>query len=277
MQDAEQGSTGANPYSTSATTLEDAAIASGPFIPGGRVVDAGRGTSWLGEAFDLFKKNPGIWIANVIILFVILCVLAMVPFLGSLAMYLLLPVFSGGMMLGCHSLANGGELEIEHLFAGFKQNTAKLVLVGVFYLIGMVVIMVVIGALSFAIIGGASLTGMLAGGAGGAGMMSAMMMGGFGIGLLLILLISLALSIPLMMAIWFAPVLVILQNLEPLDAMKMSFHACLKNFVPFLVYGVVYFVLAIVATIPFGLGWLVLGPMVIASAYTSYRDIFTQA
>ena len=277
MQEPEQGGPGSNPYSTSASTIEEPAILSGPFIPGGRVVDTGRGATWFSEAFDLFKKNPGIWIANFIILIVILCVLLVVPFLGHLIISILGPVFVGGLMLGCHALANGGEFEIEHLFAGFKQKTAKLILLGVFYLIGNFVIMVVIGALGVVIIGGAGLTGMMAGGAGSSSMMSAMMLGGFGIGFLLVMLIALALTIPLLMAIWFAPALVALQNLEPLDAMKVSFHACLKNFVPFLIYGVVSFVLAIVASIPFGLGWLVLGPMIIATIYTSYRDIFIQA
>jgi uncharacterized membrane protein len=57
-------------------------------------------------------------------------------------------------------------------------------------------------------------------------------------------------------------------------ALKASFFACLKNIVPFLVYGIVGFVLAIVASIPVMLGWLVLGPVFIASVYTAYRDIF---
>jgi uncharacterized membrane protein len=56
--------------------------------------------------------------------------------------------------------------------------------------------------------------------------------------------------------------------------MKASFVACLRNIVPFLVYGVILFVLAIVASIPFGLGWLVLGPVMAASLYAGYRDIF---
>jgi hypothetical protein len=37
---------------------------------------------------------------------------------------------------------------------------------------------------------------------------------------------------------------------------------------------VILFVAAILASIPFGLGWLVLGPVVAASLYTSYRDVF---
>jgi len=56
--------------------------------------------------------------------------------------------------------------------------------------------------------------------------------------------------------------------------MKASFVACLKNVVPFLVYSVILLPLAFVASIPLGLGWLVLGPVMAASLYTSYRDIF---
>jgi len=44
--------------------------------------------------------------------------------------------------------------------------------------------------------------------------------------------------------------------------------------VPFVLYGLVGLVLGIVASIPFGLGWLVLGPVAIASVYVGYRDIF---
>ena len=34
------------------------------------------------------------------------------------------------------------------------------------------------------------------------------------------------------------------------------------------------FVAAIVATVPLLLGWLVLGPVMAASIYTAYRDIY---
>ena len=48
----------------------------------------------------------------------------------------------------------------------------------------------------------------------------------------------------------------------------------MKNVIPFLIYGLVGLVLTIVATIPLLLGWLVLIPMLIASIYVSYKDIF---
>ena len=72
----------------------------------------------------------------------------------------------------------------------------------------------------------------------------------------------------------FAPALVMLGELSPGAAMKASFHGCLQNVIPFLVYGAVGIVLAVIATIPFGLGWFVLGPVAIASVYASYCDIF---
>ena len=55
----------------------------------------------------------------------------------------------------------------------------------------------------------------------------------------------------------------------------MSFFACFRNFVPFLIYGIVMCVLAVIAAIPFGLGMLVWIPLMIASSYVAYRQIFT--
>jgi len=93
----------------------------------------------------------------------------------------------------------------------------------------------------------------------------------------LAVLVMLALLLPVIMAIWFAPPLVAFHGRGAIEAMQESFLGCLKNIVPFLVYGVVFMVLGILASIPLGLGWLVLGPVLAASAYTSYKDIFTAA
>jgi uncharacterized membrane protein len=57
-------------------------------------------------------------------------------------------------------------------------------------------------------------------------------------------------------------------------ALKTSFGACLKNIVPFLIWSIAVFFLSILATIPLALGWLLLGPVLLASIYLSYRDIF---
>jgi uncharacterized membrane protein len=94
--------------------------------------------------------------------------------------------------------------------------------------------------------------------------------------LLMGLLVMLLLLVPLFAAYWFAPALVVMHDMQPLAAMRESFFACFRNFVPFLVYGIVLFILAILAAIPFGLGYLVLIPVVMASIYVGYRQIFTE-
>jgi uncharacterized membrane protein len=175
-------------------------------------------------------------------------------------------------MLGCRALDRGETFEVAHLFAGFKTNTSQLVMVGVFYAIGILVIVGIV-VLVVAVAGGGVLLSAAVG-----GKALAMLAGGAFIVLALfaVLLASL-LVIPLLMATWFAPPLVVFGNLAALDAMKSSFSACLKNFASFLVYGLIGIVLAVAASIPLMLGWLVLAPVLIASVYTGYRDIYQHA
>ena len=51
-------------------------------------------------------------------------------------------------------------------------------------------------------------------------------------------------------------------------------HCTLRNILPFLVYGIIAFVLLLLASIPLMLGLLVMMPVLIASIYTAYRDIY---
>lgn len=234
----------------------------GQFDPAGRSVEAGRSIEWLKQGWQLFTRNPGMWIAIAVILMVIVVVLSFIPVIGGLAAQFLMPVFAGGILLGCRSLAGGGDFGIDTLFAGFKQNTTNLILVGVFYLVGVVAITVLV----FLVGGGAAITGGMMGRGPGVGMA----VGGFFVAML----VMLALMVPLAMAVWFAPALVVFHNVAPLEAMKASFFACLKNIVPFLVYGVILFVLCMIAVIPFGLGMLVMLPVMMGSLYASYVEIF---
>jgi len=253
-----------NPYAAPSVPVADLSQQGddGQFVEGGRTVPSGNGWEWIVEGFNLFKMNPGIWILNLIILFGILIVLAIIPVVGNLAINLLYPVFGAGLMLGCHALDHNEALEVAHLFAGFKEKTGSLVLVGLLYLVGVVVIVLVVGLF----FGFSLFASMLTAGHGNFNPMM----------LLLAVLIAMALSIPLVMAIWFAPALVVFHDLQPIDAMKQSFMGCMKNIVPFLVYGIIGFVIGIIALIPAGLGWLVWGPTVVASIYASYRDIFIE-
>ena len=238
------------------------APAGADYQAGGRTVAAGRGWDWIVEAFALFRKQPGIWILMAVVLGALFIVISMIPLLGTFATALLSPIFAAGLMLGCKDLERGGALEFEHLFAGFKQKTGDLVMVGAFNLIGWVVIAFAV----VTVIGGGVFMGVTRGGIEGAGISIVSMM--------IAALLVTGLSVPLYMATWFAPALIVLQGRGAGDALKTSFFACLRNWVPFLVYGVVLLVLCIIAAIPLGLGYLVLVPVLVASVYTGYRDVF---
>lgn len=225
-------------------------------------VSAGNGWRWLAEGFLYFKRNPVAWILTFLAWMVISVVLSFIPLIGSLALALISPVITAGYMLGCREQEEGGDFQFGHLFSGFSNNLGQLILVGVLYLVGMIAI--TIGIAFFA--GGAALLfGNMSGAGMGPEVMSALM---------LPILLGMAAIIPLVMAYWFAPALVALNDISAIAAMKLSFMGCLRNLLPFLLYGLILTLLFAIGTIPFGLGLLIVIPMMLASMYTAYRDIF---
>lgn len=255
-----------NPFAPpTAAVLEAAPDGSTRFVPDGRAVAAGRGFAWFGEAWDLFKRAPGTWIAMFVVFAIAWIAISIIP-LGGLVVSACYPIIAAGVMLGCRNLEHGKPLEFSHLFAGFGQHSGNLLVVGLLYLAGVVVIGFFVG------IGTAIAIPLMLGTAkatnGVAGMMAMAPV------LLLVVLVSMALMLPLIMALWFAPAIVVFNGTASMAAMKSSFRGCLKNFVPFLLYGLAGFFFSVLAALPLGLGYLVLGPVVWATMYTGYRDIF---
>lgn len=234
----------------------------------GRKVRAGAGVDWVGDAWRLFKQAKLMWIVILVLLFLIHLGLGMVPYVGMWLPNFVSPILMGGIALGCRSLETGGDLELEHLLAGFRRNTGLLFAIGLVYAVGEVLVM---GA--FSAVAGTSFVWAAIRGDEAAIINSLpedplrLALGG---------LVAAALAIPLLAAYWFAPPLAMLHDVPAVPAMKESFVACFRNFVPMLVYGLVMTALAIVAVIPLGLGFLVWVPMLIASVYTSYRSVFTE-
>jgi uncharacterized membrane protein len=239
-----------------------------------RTVAAGNGASWWSEAWRLFVPFAGVWLLVVVIIFALSLVLALIPVVGHVASQVLFPILMGGLMLGCRSIDRGEPLTLNHLFAGFSDRAGPLFILGLLYTGIAIAIFLAVAGILLVLFGTAVLTQLFkltdpfAATAVLGSILLAVMVG---------TLLFLLLYLPLIMAIWFAPALVVLRGLDPLTAMKMSFSGCLKNVLPFLIYGLIGMVLAVVATIPLALGWLVVGPLSIASIYTSYRDIYDNA
>ena len=238
-----------------------------------RRLPAGQGTAFWSEAWRIFQAAPLIWILILLIYICISIVLLFIPVIGSIAHTVLTPVFAGGVMLGCHALARGEPLEVGHLFVGFKDGRfGPLAVLGLIMLAMAIVLGVVCVAIALVTIGVSGLGALMDYNNANAYATLA----SAGAGIFFLLLIGLLGGVLIWMAIWFAPALVAIDGMEPLAAIKASFDASMANIMPFLVYGLIYIGLAIVASIPFGLGWLVLGPMIVGSCYAGWRTIFSR-
>jgi hypothetical protein len=215
------------------------------------------------------------WIALTIALALMWAVSLIIPLLGPLLFNLMSPVLFAGLMIGCRALENGEPLEFAHLFAGFRQQAAPLVTVGGVYLVGTVIVVGIV-----LVIAGGSMpsSGLPRTGADLEALQAAAR------SMALAIAVGAAVYLPLLMLIWFAPLLVVFNGLAPVAAMKLSLTACMTNMLPFLVYSAAILLLWLALSLPAALGaiggllaiaLLVASiPVLICSIYTSYKDIF---
>ncbi|MDP2239650.1 MAG: BPSS1780 family membrane protein [Burkholderiales bacterium] len=231
-----------------------------------RIVEAGRGWQWIVDGFALFRKNPLVWISLTVILVLLWMVSLTIPMIGPLLFNLFSPALFAGLMVGCKALESGGQLELAHLFAGFRKNASPLVTIGGVYLVGTIVVVGIV----FVSAGGSMLPTMMSKSQPDIEALAAALRS-----MALGLTIGLAFYMPLLMMIWFAPLLIVFHDQTPVAAMKLSFRACWINMMPFLVYGLAILVLWFIASIPLLLGLVVLLPVLICSVYTSYKDVFS--
>jgi hypothetical protein len=208
-----------------------------------RVVAAGAGASWWAEGWRMFRPRIGAWAAIMAVYFVISLLLNEIPRIGAIAEWLLSPVLLGGIMLGCDAARSGQPLRLSHLFDGFRApHFVPLLRVALWNLalgcIGVVVAVIVI-----------------AGGIGVSGVTDIAnyadnplrMWETLGLTYLLLIVLALVFVGVLAMANWFAPALIVLNGMTALAAMKSSLRASLRNWLPFLVYGLVGIAILIAA------------------------------
>ncbi|MFC3094064.1 hypothetical protein DRW07_11325 [Alteromonas sediminis] len=217
---------------------------------------------WVSGGFALFKSDVGTWVKTIVVGFCIMIAMGMIPVLGSVASMLLTYVWIGGLMLGCHAVYEGKSFDIKYLFAGFNTNLLKLVQLSVITGLASLFVMSLVfspenyeAALNIEQLSQAEAEAF---------------MQDFLVKFLFVMLLML----PLIMASWFAPALIVFHNMSVFSAMRASIDACAKNVMPFLLYGLVTTAMYIAALIPLFLGLLVVLPVIVASIYMSYRDIF---
>ena len=255
-------------------------------------VPANRGSVWLSSAYRLFVSSPGVWFGITGFLMIML----VIPILNNIVA-ILMPLLIGGLMLGCNKQSKSSPIKFDHLFEGVKSNTKELLILSAFY--AGLSVFITLATFYIMLMFGVNIEQIMADflPKNQVGMtqeqalewMQGLEKDGTLMNLLLTLLVFLALMIPLFMAFWFAPALVVLKKASAVQALKISYLACKDNFVPFLVYGLVAFayiiaffvLLSIVAVlipplviILIFVGYLAIFAITLISIYTAYLDIF---
>jgi hypothetical protein len=252
---------------------------------GVRHVEAGRGFAWWSESFAwLFGSlsHLGIWVAmglcvmvaSIVLDHLATLVLGQRWFAGSVAVTLLWFVLVGGAMAAAHKTAQGLPVRFGDFFAGFGTNAGPLLGVGLVVVAACAALVV----LSYVVGVGATLAGLsidwsrpeLTTGA----IEALLAIGG---SLTLLLLIGLAMLVPLSLAVWLAPALIVLRSAPPLQALRLSLSACWRSLGALTLYSVSFFFLAAAATTLLFLGWFFLLPLMLLSTYSAYRDLFEAA
>ena len=244
---------------------------------------ARRGWRWLTDGFAIFRRNQLKLSLAVLGYWIVMALINAVPLLGQLAATLLIPVFSVSLMNACRLLEQGTPLPPQLLFSGFQHNLRALLTLGAVYIAASVAILAIVAAADggvlfrLVVLAESPPEEVLTSGA--------VMFAGQ---------LALLLFAPLMMAFWYAPVLVAWHDLSVGKSLFFSFVACLRNWRAFLVYSASIAVVGALlpgllvgvfsAMSAGGAGLLsvaltslivlVLLPTLYASFYVSYRDVF---
>lgn len=220
-------------------------------------LEAGAGWRWIQQAWTLFRAEPWTWIGMSLVWLVVVMVLGLLPGV-NLLVNLVMFVPMAGFVVAAYELDEHQNLRFEQLFTGFQRHFGQLVLLSLLYMLAIFIIvapLIVLGVVLGTASGGGEVAGLL---------------------IALLGLLALALIIPAVMAVWFAPALIVLNGYSAFEAMKLSFRACLANIVPFLIYGLAMMGLGLASAFTLFLGLIVLYPVMFISYYTSYREVLTE-
>ena len=244
---------------------------------------ARRGWRWLTDGFAIFRRNQLKLSLAVLGYWILMALINAVPLLGQPAATLLIPVFSVSLMNACRLLEQGTPLPPQLLFSGFQQNLRALLTLGAVYIAVSVAILAIVAAVDggvlfrLVVLAESPPEAVLTSG-------SVIFAGQ----------LALVLFAPLMMAFWYAPVLVAWHDLSVGKSLFFSFVACLRNWRAFLVYSASIAVVGallpgllvgvfssmfaggagLLSVALTSLIVLVLLPTLYASFYVSYRDVF---
>ena len=200
---------------------------------------ARQGLVWLVQAFRMFREHKLAWVVLLLGYYLLLLVIRAIPFVGPYAMTVMKPVVSVGLLAAAWSQERGSTPALSQLLQGFRTNLWALLPIGIYYVIG-----ITIAVFGSALADGGKLLDFLA----GAGTMSEEQLAA-ALGdrqLQLGMLFSALLAVPVVIATWWTPALVVFQDARAGSALGASLRAALANWRPLAVYALGVFFYGVV-------------------------------
>ena len=254
-----------------------------------------RGVAWLTESYAMFVRHRLAWIGLLLAYYVVLLMVDLLPLIGVLLAPIVKPVLSVGFLAAAWTQERGGRPALRMLLRGFGANLGALLPLGIVFVLG---ISIALGAT--ALIDGGRLLNMLYGAAPAADadptaaarhvqetlasprVQLGMLFGGL-------------CALPTILALWWAPALVVFQDANLATALGASLRAALANWRAAVRYAGGVFVMGAVvpSIVTFALALVVPPPLNATLAallvlpylaffvatlhiadYVSYRDVF---
>jgi hypothetical protein len=257
--------------------------------------DGRRGIAWLRQSYAMFVRYRLAWIGLLLAYYVSLLAVDALPWVGALLAPMIKPVLSVGFLAAAWTQERGGKPAIGMLLRGFGANVRALLPLGIVFVVG---ISVALGAT--ALVDGGQFLDMLYGappaGDNDASAAARDIQQTLGTPRVqLAMLFGALCALPTLMALWWAPALVVFHDAGLIAALRASFRAAAANWRAALRYALAVLVLgAIVPTVitatlalvvPAPLNATVAAFVVLPyvaffvatlhiSDYVSYRDVF---
>jgi len=246
--------------------------------------NAAHGVSWLRQAFAMLWAHRVRWLLLLLTYYTLLLAIRAIPYLGPFVAPMLKPVLAVGFLAAAWSQERGELPAIRHLFAGFRANLRALLVLGIVFVVGMTLAVLATslvddGRLLEVVSGTATLDEAVVA---DANVEAAMLFGAL-------------CALPVLLALWFAPALVVFQDCDVPRALATSLRAATANWRPIAMYALLLFlyvgvlptfVAAIIAAlVPEDVAYMVAAVVLLpylallvatvhVSDYVSYRDIF---
>jgi hypothetical protein len=257
--------------------------------------DGRRGIDWLRASYRMFSQHRLGWIGMLAGYYIALLVIDVVPLIGVFIAPILKPVLSVGFLAAAWTQERGGKPALRMLLRGFGANLGALLPLGIIFVSG---ISIAIGAT--ALVDGGRLLEMLYGAAPAAdadptGAARSVQDTLASTRVQLAMLFGALCALPTILALWWAPALVVVQDAPLLAALGASLRAAVANWRAALRYALGVFTLgAVVPTlVTTGIALVVPPPLNATIAalivlpylaffvstlhiadYVSYRDVF---